>query len=61
MEKLFTVREAARELSIGRFSTYRLVQSGELGAVKIGLRPYFRVPESAIKEFIAKQAKTQTE
>ena len=57
MEKLYTVREAAKTLTIGRFSTYRLVRSGELESVKIGLRPYYRIPESAIERFVAKQSK----
>lgn len=47
-----TVEEAARRLSIGRTTCFRLIASGQLESVPIGrLR---RVPAEAVNDFLAR-------
>jgi hypothetical protein len=36
-----------------------MVKAGEIGSVRVGVRPYFRIPESALERFVAEQTKTQ--
>jgi excisionase family DNA binding protein len=48
---LLTVTEAAQRLSLGRGTTYQLVQRGELPVVRIGRA--VRVPVQALEEWIA--------
>ncbi|WP_030717877.1 excisionase family DNA-binding protein [Streptomyces sp. NRRL F-2580] len=49
---LLTVEEAARRLSIGRTTCFRLIGSGQLESVPIGhLR---RVPAEAVHDFLAR-------
>lgn len=48
---LLTVSEAARRLALGRATTYRLVQLGELPCVRIGRA--VRVPAQALELWIA--------
>jgi len=45
---LLTVTEAAQRLSLGRGTTYQLVQRGELPVVRIGRA--VRVPVQALEE-----------
>lgn len=47
---LFTVREVAEALRIHQRTAYRLITDGSLKAIKIGSQ--WRVPESALMEFI---------
>lgn len=51
-DRLLTVPEAAARLAYGRAKTFQLIRSGELRAVRHG-KGHWRVPESAIGEFIA--------
>lgn len=48
---LLTVPEAARRLSLGRATAYRMVQMGELPSVRIGRA--VRVPAQALAAWIA--------
>jgi excisionase family DNA binding protein len=49
---LLTVEEAARRLSIGRTTCFKLIRTGALESVPIGrLR---RVPSDAIPEYVAR-------
>ena len=49
---LLTVEEAARRLSIGRTTCFRLIRTGSLESVPVGrLR---RIPAEAIPEYIAR-------
>lgn len=48
---LLTVGEAARRLSLGRATTYQLLQRGELPAVRIGRA--VRVPVRALEAWVA--------
>ena len=43
-EKLITVREAASYLRISARTVYRLIESGQIGAVRIGKQ--WRIPAS---------------
>lgn len=45
-----TIPEAARRLSLGRATTYRLVQRGELPSVRIGRA--VRVPAQALEAWV---------
>ncbi len=47
-----TVAEVADQMRVSKMTVYRLVHSGELQAVRVGRS--FRVPESAVEEFLAK-------
>lgn len=47
---MLTVEQPARRLSVGRTYIYQLINSGELGSIRIGaLR---RIPVSALDEFV---------
>jgi excisionase family DNA binding protein len=48
--KFFTVAEVAAIMRVSKMTVYRLVQSGELPAVRFG-RSY-RVPESAVNDYL---------
>lgn len=51
--RVFTVREAADYLKIGRSYTEMLIASGELKSFKLGrLR---RIPAEALEDFVAKK------
>ena len=45
--------EAAARLGLGRGTVYRLLKAGKLPAIKVGRRPYYRVPVRAIEEALA--------
>lgn len=47
---LYTVREVAEALRIHQRTAYRLITEGAIKAIKIGSQ--WRVPESALMEFI---------
>ena len=46
-------KEAARKLGIGLTTTYKLLRQGRLRAVRIGVRPNFRIPLRQIEEALA--------
>jgi hypothetical protein len=48
--KFYTVAEVAAIMRVSKMTVYRLVQSGELPAVRFG-RSY-RVPESAVNDYL---------
>ena len=48
-----SAKEAAQRLGIGLTTTYRLLQSGRLRAVRVGTRPNFRIPVRAIEQALA--------
>lgn len=48
--KFFTVAEVASVMRVSKMTVYRLVNSGELNAVRVG-RSY-RVPEAALTAFL---------
>jgi excisionase family DNA binding protein len=50
VEELLTVAEIARLLRVSKMTVYRLVQSGELSALRVGGQ--FRVPVVAVKAYV---------
>lgn len=50
-EQLYTVAEVSQYLQLSRQQIYRLIDSGELRAYRMG-RGSFRIPESALDEFL---------
>lgn len=48
--KLLTVAEVARALRVSKMTIYRLIDAGELQAIRVG-RSY-RVPESAYRAYL---------
>ena len=48
--KFLTVAEVAAVMRVSKMTVYRLVHSGELGAVRVGRS--FRVPERAVHEYL---------
>jgi len=63
MEKFYSIKEVADNNFIGfkRTKIFKLIQAGELKAVNLckdkNKRPILRIPESAILEYIKKNAK----
>ncbi len=51
--RFLTIADTAAQLSISVSSTYALVRSGELAAIRIGSGGQWRVEQSAIDEFVA--------
>ena len=49
--RLLSIRQAAREINIGRTAVYGLPRDGKLKSVKIGRRRL--IPRDAIEAFIA--------
>jgi excisionase family DNA binding protein len=52
IDPLHRVENVAKELDVSRAQVYKLLASGEIRSLKI--RGSRRIPESAIREFIAK-------
>lgn len=50
MSELLTVKEVAEMLKTSRVQVRKMIQSGELLAVKVGRE--YRIPLASIKEFI---------
>lgn len=50
MSELLTVKEAAELLKTSRVQVRKMIQSGDLLAVKVGRE--YRIPSVSIKEFI---------
>jgi len=50
-DKLYTVTEVCQFLRLSRQQIYRLIDSGELRAYRMGSGS-FRIPESALDEFL---------
>lgn len=48
--KLLTVAEVSRALRVSKMTIYRLIDSGELPAIRVGRS--FRVPESAYRAYL---------
>jgi excisionase family DNA binding protein len=48
--RFLTVAEVASVMRVSKMTVYRLVHSGELGAVRVGRS--FRVPERAVHEYL---------
>lgn len=48
---LYTVEGAAQRLSLGRSSTYKLINSGQLRSTKLGKRRM--ISEAALQDFVA--------
>lgn len=48
-----SAKEAAQRLGIGVTTTYRLLRLGRVRSIRIGTRPNYRVPISAIEEVLA--------
>lgn len=51
---LVSVRDAARELGIGRDSAYALVREGRLRSISVGRR--ILVPRAELERFIEREA-----
>ena len=51
---LFTVEQAAEQLSIGRTTLYALLKTGEIQSVKIG--PLRRIPLTALLAYTTRKA-----
>ena len=56
-DNLITVREAANYLRISARTVYRLIESGQLGAVRIGKQ--WRIPASDLPGAAAMSVETQ--
>ena len=50
MSELLTVKEAAELLKTSRVQVRKMIQAGELLAVKVGRE--YRIPSASIREFI---------
>lgn len=50
LNELLTVKEAAQWLKTSRVQVRKMIQSGELLAVKVGRE--YRIPVASVKEFI---------
>ena len=50
LNELLTVKEAAEWLKTSRVQVRKMIQSGELLAVKVGRE--YRIPVASVKEFI---------
>jgi len=48
--KFLTIAEVAALMRVSKMTVYRLVHSGDLSAVRVGRS--FRVPESAVHEYL---------
>ncbi|MEV0647583.1 helix-turn-helix domain-containing protein [Phytomonospora sp. NPDC050363] len=48
--RFLTVAEVAELMRVSKMTVYRLVHSGQLGAVRVGRS--FRVPEQAVQEYL---------
>ena len=48
--RFLTVAEVAAVMRVSKMTVYRLVHSGELGAVRVGRS--FRVPERAVHDYL---------
>ncbi|OUM45020.1 DNA binding domain, excisionase family [Arthrobacter agilis] len=48
-----TVAEVAEQMRVSKMTVYRLVNSGELPSIRFGRS--FRVPQSALNEYLAAQ------
>lgn len=53
-EPLLTVAEVSRALRVSKMTIYRLIDAGELPALRIGRS--FRVPESAYRAYLGRTA-----
>jgi excisionase family DNA binding protein len=51
LDSLLTVRQVARELDCSHVTVYKLLNSGQLGSLKIGSNR--RIPASSLAAFIA--------
>lgn len=51
MSELLTVKEVADLLKTSRVQIRRMIQSGDLAAVKVGRE--YRIPLACVKEYIA--------
>ena len=50
LNELLTVKEAAEWLKTSRVQVRRMIQNGELAAVRVGRE--YRIPISSIREFV---------
>ena len=48
--KLLTVAEVSSALRVSKMTIYRLIDSGELSAIRVGRS--FRVPEQAVHDYL---------
>lgn len=55
---LVSVKQAARELGLGRDATYALVQSGRLRSVRVGTRRL--VPRPELAAFVERELESQS-
>ncbi|MBA2323568.1 MAG: helix-turn-helix domain-containing protein [Pseudonocardiales bacterium] len=53
-QALLTVAEVAKTLRVSKMTIYRLIEAGELPAIRIGRS--FRVPESGYRAYLARCA-----
>jgi excisionase family DNA binding protein len=53
MGRFLTVAEVARALRISNMTVYRLINSGQIGAVRVG-RGY-RIPEDEIRRYLQRR------
>ncbi len=53
-EDLLTFEEFEEKLQIGRTTAYRLLQSGDIKAFKIGR--YWKIPRAAVSEYISRKS-----
>lgn len=51
MREILTVKETAELLKTSRVQIRRMIQGGELSAIKVGRE--YRIPMSCLKEYIA--------
>ncbi|MCD7884498.1 MAG: helix-turn-helix domain-containing protein [Lachnospiraceae bacterium] len=53
-EDLLTFEEFEEKLQIGRTTAYRLLQSSDIKAFKIGR--YWKIPRAAVSEYISRKS-----
>ncbi|MGJ3507956.1 helix-turn-helix domain-containing protein [Enemella sp. A6] len=56
VEPVLKVADVAQHLNCDRNTVYRLIEAGDLRAIRVGQK-LLRVPESALAEFIAGNAR----
>lgn len=49
---MLTVKDVANRLRISQTTVYRMIQSGDLKAIRIGAGFRFRIEEEALQQFI---------
>lgn len=49
---MLTVKEVAELLKLHRITVYRLIQKGDLGAIRLGKRQGIRIEQAELEKFL---------